>query len=254
MKAREIDNVSKILLAIMPVILKDFVEMLRLKHRNLQLHNFIFYLSMVRFIREESHRFRGRLYDLGCGDRGYQSIFSELGVEYFGVDWAQSAHDGNPDIEADLNCPIPLDSESADTVVSFSVLEHLNQPEVMLSEAHRLLKHDGNAIFQVPWQWMVHEEPFDFQRFTHIRLKQMFADAGFANIKVSPQSGVVTTLSLKINYATRRLVRGRTFIGAIIFIVLAPLWISLQLMAILGDCLDRRRRLETIGYFVTATK
>ena len=70
------------------------------------------------------------------------------------------------DIVADLNKPLPIESEVADVVVSISVLEHLCEPMTMLSESFRILKPGGSILLQVPWQWWIHEAPYDFYRYS----------------------------------------------------------------------------------------
>ena len=91
---------------------------------------------------------------------------------YLGVDWSDSFHNLSADIQADLNQMLPIESEVADTVVSFSVIEHLHNPQLMLSEAYRILKPNGSFIAQVPWQWGIHEAPYDFFG-THICSKKV---------------------------------------------------------------------------------
>jgi hypothetical protein len=52
-----------------------------------------------------------------------------------GVDWSGTLHELKADILADLNEPLPIEDQVADTVVSLSVLEHLREPQTMLNEA-----------------------------------------------------------------------------------------------------------------------
>jgi SAM-dependent methyltransferase len=44
----------------------------------------------------------------------------------------------------------PIDSESIDLIVSDSVLEHVDNPEVFFSEAHRVLKNGGIICLRTP--------------------------------------------------------------------------------------------------------
>lgn len=83
---------------------------------------------------------------------------------------------------ADLNKPLPIENECANTIVSISVLEHLSNPQLTLNESFRILKSGGFAFLQVPFQWMVHEAPFDFFRYTPYGLKLLLSNAGYENI------------------------------------------------------------------------
>lgn len=45
---------------------------------------------------------------------------------------------------------LPLPDESADVVISFETFEHLRNPEALLSEAHRILRHGGIFVCSTP--------------------------------------------------------------------------------------------------------
>lgn len=171
-----------------------------------------------------------------------------------GVDWSASAHDVKADIIADLNKPLPIDSGVADAVVSLSVMEHLCEPQVMLNEAFRILKPGGSIVLQVPWQWWIHEAPYDFFRYTPYGLQYMLSKAGFADIVVEPQAGFFSTTVLKWNYFTGRFVRGPKPLRWLIMAALLPLWYLGQKFAPFLDKLDRNWALEAPGYYVTANK
>jgi SAM-dependent methyltransferase len=163
-------------------------------------------------------------------------------------------HNIQVDIVADLNKGLPIENEVCNTVISISVLEHLRAPQMMVNEAYRILKKGGTIILQVPWQWWIHEAPYDFHRYTPYGLTYLLEKAGFNGIKVSAQSGFFTMVILKFNYFTRRFVHGSLFLRTIILAVLIPFWYIGQLTAPLLDKLDRNWDLETSGYFIMAHK
>jgi len=70
----------------------------------------------------------------------------EHAESYVGLDWSDSMHDTKADIFVDLNESIDVPNDVADTVVSFSVLEHLHSPQVILNEAYRVLKCGGHIV------------------------------------------------------------------------------------------------------------
>jgi SAM-dependent methyltransferase len=132
---------------------------------------------------------KGTVYDLGCGERPYEEDILKVADKYIGVDWGGTLHNLKADIVSDLNKLLPIESDVADTVTSFQVMEHLSEPQTMLNEAYRILKRDGNIILTVPFQWWVHEAPYDYFRYTPYGLKYMFEKAGFVDIKVTPNTG-----------------------------------------------------------------
>ena len=95
---------------------------------------------------KHSHLIHGTLYDLGCGEASYRNWILSQAQEYIGVDWSDSVHNITADVVSNLNEPLPIQAESADTVLSLSVLEHLSRPTVMLSEAYRIMKPGGHLL------------------------------------------------------------------------------------------------------------
>lgn len=170
------------------------------------------------------------------------------------MDWSGTLHNLKADVVADLNKPLPIENEVADTIISLSVMEHLCEPQTMLNEAHRILKPGGSMILQVPWQWHVHEAPYDFFRYTPYGLRYMFAKAGFVDVVVEAPSGFFTTWIVKFNYFSSRFVRGPRILRGLIKTVLLPIWYLGQKAAPLLDRLDTNWAAETTGYFVTARK
>lgn len=223
-------------------------------HSNCHWKNWLAYKQAEKFLLKYRSYYGKTVYDLGCGEMPYKEFFLQFAEKYVGVDWSSTLHKLKADIIADLNEPLPIESQVADTVVSLSVLEHLCEPQIMLNEAYRLLKPDGTMILQVPWQWWVHEAPYDFFRFSPYGLKYLFEKAGFKEVTVEPASGFFTMWFLKFNYFSSRFIMGPKAMRLLIKSFLIPLWYILQLIAPLLDNLDRNWLSETTGYWVVAKK
>jgi SAM-dependent methyltransferase len=133
----------------------------------------------------------GRLLDLGCGFVPYYEFYKNLVSEVICVDWENSLHKNDfLDHFMDLNKPLSLASESFDTVLLTDVLEHIYQPVQLLSEVARVLRPSGHVIIGVPFFYGLHEEPFDFHRYTEFSLRQMSADLGLEIKSLIPYGGV----------------------------------------------------------------
>lgn len=226
----------------------------KLKHSNRGNHNWLIYRINDRSLIAHQHFLKGRLFDLGAGESPYRDFFLEHANQYVAVDWAGTFHNSKADIIADLNMPLPIDSEAADSVVSLSVMEHLCEPQMMLNETYRILKPLGYLLLQVPWQWRIHEEPYDFFRYTPFGLKYMLAKAGFEEIVIKPQSGFFTMWFIKLNYFSLRLIRGPRLVRTLIKALLTPIWMIDQTVAPFLDKLDRNWAAESTGFIVTARK
>lgn len=223
-------------------------------HPNKRAINWLVYSLNDEYLKKFIPLYGKLIYDFGCGEMPYKHFFLQYAEEYVGVDWSNTQHKLTADIVADLNQPLPIDDEAADTIVSFSVLEHLREPQVMISEAHRILKQGGYIILQVPWQWWVHEAPHDYYRYTPYGLKYLFEKAGFSEINVEPSSGFFTMWFLKFNYFSSRFIIGTKPLKCLIKAFLYPVWYILQLVAPFLDKLDRNWELEAQVYWVTAKK
>ena len=223
-------------------------------HSNRNFTNWIVYKINDKFLEKYAKYYKGDLYDLGCGEAPYKDYFLQYADRYIGIDWSNTLHNSKADIVSDLNKKIDLKDEVADTLVSISVMEHLCEPQIFLNEAYRILKNDGYMILQVPWQWWVHEAPYDFYRYTPYGLKYLFEKAGFKEVAVEAQNGFFTMWLLKINYFSSRFVRGPKFLRVIIKAFLIPFWTFNQLISPLLDKLDRNWFAESSGYYVVARK
>ena len=246
-----VDNLTKLTIQI--GFMKNLTKISR-DHTNRGAHNWLIYKLMDRFIRKHSGQCRGQIFDLGCGDAPYKDFLLQNAESYVGVDWSGSQHENNEDVTADLNHPLPINNEVADTVVSFSVIEHLSEPQVMLHECYRIMRPGAVLLLQVPWQWQLHESPHDYYRYTEYGLRHMLTKAGFIDVVVEPQSGVFTTIVMKINYFSRRFVRGSRVIKLALNLILIPVWYFGQIVAPLLDRLDKNWSAETTGFFVVARK
>lgn len=123
--------------------------------------------------------FQGSLLDLGCGSVPFYSFYQSKIEHLTCADWGESLHQNDYlDVLCDLNEMLPFASESFDTVLLSDVLEHIRKPELLLSEIQRILKKDGHLIMNVPYYYCLHEEPYDYFRYTEFALKSMLTDAG----------------------------------------------------------------------------
>ena len=157
------------------------------------------------FTRSIPNHAHGRLLDLGCGRApllGYYASFVETVTL---VDWGNSFH-VNPmlDLVADLNRPLNLTSDSFDTVILSDVLEHIAEPHELMREISRVLRSDGGVLLlSVPFFYPIHEEPFDFQRYTNYALTRMCTNAGLVVIDISPIGGlpeILVDITSKISH------------------------------------------------------
>jgi len=170
-----------------------------------------------------------------------------------GVDWEHSYHKPHPDLIADLNQRFPMDAAIADTVLAISILEHLREPGLFLEEAYRILRPGGYLVLQVPFQWPVHEEPFDYFRFTSFGLDHLARKAGFPSPHIHAGTGFWITLVMRANDYLLRGVRGPRAVKWLVRALLVPIWFGDQMLALLLDKLDPTEG-HTSSYTLVASK
>ena len=164
-------------------------------------------------LKAAASRARGRLLDVGCGDKPYEHFFTPYVDSYIGVEheatFAQTnaaAGARQPDVFYD-GTRLPFDDGSFDTVLSMQVLEHTPQPQALLDEMARVLAPGGLMIINAPFSFRLHEEPYDFFRYTPHGLRSMLAESGLTLEETWSQGDVWSVVGHKINsYLAFRLV------------------------------------------------
>ncbi len=134
---------------------------------------------------------RGTVLDVGCGGRPYESLLPQ-GARMFGLDTPASV-EAHPDALA-LATALPIASASVDTVLCTQVIEHLAEPSACLREIARVLRPGGHALISAPQAANLHEEPFDFFRYTAFGLRHLCVKAGLEPVEVHPQGGFWATI------------------------------------------------------------
>ena len=224
------------------------------KHPNWQSHNWLVYKYFNFYFQNYKHLLKGRVVDLGCGETPYKDLILQSADSYTGIDWGNTLHASKADILADLNKNLPINDEEFDSALSISVMEHLLDPKLFLKETYRILKPGGVFILQVPWQWGIHEAPFDFYRYTPYALEAMTKEAGFVKCQISEMGNFFASMALKRNYFSRRLIRVPKFIRIIIKVVFYFYWQFNQYFALVLGPLDRNQNYECSGYFCILKK
>lgn len=150
--------------------------------------NYIHYYFLNRDISESIQKYaKGDLLDLGCGNKPYETLYRPLTTSQIGCDIVQS--DKN---KVDVICSVidlPFPDEKFDTVFCTQVLEHVFEHDKIMNEIIRVLKPGGTLILTVPFAWELHEEPYDFFRYSKYALKQLFENTGFSVDYIKPNGG-----------------------------------------------------------------
>jgi len=115
---------------------------------------------------------------------------------------------------------IPLQDESVNGVWIQAVLEHVLDPWRVVSEINRVLKIGGIVYAETPFMQQVHEEAYDFTRFTHSGHRWLFRS--FEELSSGITAGAGTQLLWTIDYFFRSLFRSYK-IGKLIKALFSPI-------------------------------
>lgn len=154
-------------------------------------------------VRAEAPRARGRLLDVGCGHRPYEPYFRPYVDRYVGLEFPVTSGVRKGDVHGS-SLALPFADASFDTVVSFQVLEHVTDPQDMISECVRVLRPGGRLVVTANFQWGLHEEPHDYFRFSRYGFELLLQRAGGADVTVRPMAGAWVTTGQRIAYALHR--------------------------------------------------
>lgn len=140
----------------------------------------------------------GKVLDVGCGIKPYESILRPPDSEYIGIDYEITAETkGRPwskaDVFADCVCMPFVDGEF-DSVICTQVLEHVCEPKILLKEMNRVLKPGGVLLISVPMFWGHHEEPHDYYRYTRYGFEYLLKEAGYELKHLRQRGGLSATL------------------------------------------------------------
>ncbi|MCX5714105.1 MAG: methyltransferase domain-containing protein [Candidatus Omnitrophica bacterium] len=82
------------------------------------------------------------------------------------------------------------------TVLCTEVLEHLEEPQELVAEIYRVLKHGAGGVITVPWSVRSHYIPYDYYRFTPDALTKLFHN--FSSYKIVPRGTDIAVVASKI--------------------------------------------------------
>lgn len=161
-----------------------------------------------------------RVLDAGAGDAPYRHLFSH--VKYETADTGDLGL-GDRDHDVDL-ADLPMDDETYDQVICTQVIEHVREPDKMMSELHRVLRPGGTLWISAPLFYAEHGMPHDYRRFTRSAWEQMAEKAGFEVRSIEWLEGYDDTLAYQCEMAVKEL-SGWTMVPVrAIFLLLAHLF------------------------------
>jgi len=135
----------------------------------------------------------------GAIGSGANALYRDQGVQTLGTDVYASI---NTQVLADGH-HLPFKSGAFDGVWIQAVLEHVLEPQTVVDEIYRTLKHGGYVYADTPFMQQVHEGAYDFTRFTLSGHRWLFRR--FEQIDAGTVAGPGVALIFSIRYFVRAL-------------------------------------------------
>lgn len=150
----------------------------------------------------------GDLLDFGCGSKPYEAALRHQGInQWYGVDLPVRTSGDDYLVKADgfiEDGKIPCADQTFDILFTTQVLEHVVDLDLTMTEISRVLKVGGSAVITVPMTSILHEEPYDFRRFTPYgmaKLAERFGMTLETSIALEgPMSTIATLMACHSNF------------------------------------------------------
>jgi len=204
--------------------------------------------------------------DAGAGSCPYRDLFSHC--EYKTQDFSslENKHlSGGAYGEIDYVCDIasiPVNDDSFDVILCSEVIEHVPEPEAVMSEFFRILKPGGKLLLTAPLGSGIHQEPYHYYGgFTPFWYEKVLSEKGFKNIRVHANGGSFKAFSQESIRFLQMTSPLSGIFPAWTALLWSPVWLVLfPFLAVIVpvvshrlDAYDKKQHF-TVGYFVTAEK
>jgi SAM-dependent methyltransferase len=131
----------------------------------------------------------GRMLDIGCGVKPYRVLYEALVSRHVGMDIPYSYHGTSAVDVYGSSLDLPFGGEQFDSVLCTEVLEHVPDPFRVLAEIARVLRPGGVAVVSTPFMYRLHEQPYDFFRYTSFAYRALADRAGFEIVELRSRGG-----------------------------------------------------------------
>ncbi len=220
--------------------------------------------TIVQQLRPAIAELAGKVLDVGAGQSPWRA-WLPVGVKYQGIDVGFATEFGMQGNRADIvyydGRVMPFGDASFDGALCVEVLEHSEDPELLIAEIGRVVRPGGTLLLTVPWSARQHHLPHDYHRFSRVRLLSMLQRHGFTGIDIRERGNDVAAIANKLTVLTIGLLRPPPLRKLLHVAWRFPLSLLCGAMAVgfivaahLSIAMGMGSKEDPLGYFVRATR
>lgn len=139
---------------------------------------------------------KGKTLDVGGGSSKYREIITKTVSDYLVSDLYGEL---GVDVVTDAR-KMSFPDASFDTIVSFQVLEHIDDTTAAVREMYRVLKRGGCVIATAPFLGAEHGHPSDYHRFTIEGIQWHFEHVGFTTVACGKQGSTFSVIAELVRF------------------------------------------------------
>jgi SAM-dependent methyltransferase len=215
--------------------------------------------TIVKALRPALAQVAGSVLDVGAGQSPWRA-WLPASTRYQGIDVGHAhefgMHGSRPDIVYYDGRVMPFDDATFDCALCVEVLEHSEDPQLLIAEIARVVKPQGTLLLTVPWSARRHHIPHDYHRFTRERLQALLTQNGFDDVQIRERGNDIGAIANKLTVLTLRLLRPALHLlwsfplGLLCGVLASGFIVSAHLSVALGMGSQE----DPLGYFVRAKR
>jgi SAM-dependent methyltransferase len=194
-------------------------------------------------------RASGTFLDAGAGTQPFRSLVEPQVDRYIAYDI--EARTDDVDLLGSVEDMSVVPSASVDTLLCSEVLEHVPHPSTAIAEFERIVAPGGSLLITVPFLARLHEEPYDFYRYTRHGLRTLLDDGGFDLDDIVETGSIFSFLGHQASVAILGLTWHVPWLRKISILVNRTLVVRTTVAL---DRASRMARLLPLGYVAVATR
>lgn len=179
-----------------------------------------------------------KVISIGSGGK-IKKVLNDHQVEFKEIDIDENR---KPDFVCDIENMHIFENNSVDIFFCMEVLEHVPNPFNAIKEIQRVLKPGGILIGSTPFVFPIHDEPYDFFRYTKYGLRNLFKT--FEEIQLEERNSYIESIYVIF----LRLLNVGKIRQRIIGILFFPIYVLLLPLVFLFSLLVDNHQ-STTGYF-----